>query len=1463
MNRDPNLTQNTVTRARPVGPDTDKSRRQRRATQTHIDRYAKVFGPQPSRLVYPDDPPELRVPQPYKPPWWKRASDPKNQPYLDMPWGTVFDHAVSNIPSNSGQVVADTLRGLYEIGAGAATAGMMGMVGFRAQDIDKRLQKNYPALSALTSVVTESAYKLSHIDYVFRLIRDISKGKQIGSEALAKSMREPAVRTVLFDMMVELYKQNWGLGDDGVTGLKRYIAEQPMDFLSDIATVLTMGASGVSAAAKSGSLAIRSKNLLRFNDFFHRNINKFTRNVRWKDGLRVSGDQVKDFYENLAGNLDKFSEKARYIGTGVEGVNYPPGFWAQMAHYLLTYGDLGNLPAAVPGVAMGLVDKKPWLKGHNAPRVDENEAMLIDITGGSALSRITPRDPAVEQLADELFRATHPEFFDDPKLKTTYTQREAYLTYPTALGYDTRYTTAPIEYFEVAPNEYKPFVYLGSDREAIADDLQRLETWRERTRATMKDELNYEEELKKLNRDIFDKIGKDFAPLEDLTDAELAQLRIERLEPKNAVDLFLENVISRENLAYADTPNPATTRHLQLMEAMQAVGDRLVEMVAQEKNPDFEEIAVKFVKQNRDNAYKRFNTRFSRRFGKDAFGNIRLSTGLENTMRYLDELGQKRNNFGSVYQSLQIRYPEGDHLPQDYNTNHSLYQFLEKWHNDTLGATEKRENWIALLRENLDTMTSVNRATALGLIDNGLKRYPETGPIKLSNLQEMIDEVVLMGHDRNLFNDPEFGKLMNALAMDYYQNIANSTTTKHADSLRASVVTKALRHSTSPPVLALQNEIDHHIRTPVAGWRAIVIAENYKDPDIPYTNQDMINDVIADPGFRLTAEDIDRFVADLEERNRETQQWTAEEFQDVYDEAARAKKALTTVDKQLGDIAAAARESIAQHQTVMQGTNEWYTDALRKKLKEMDDDDLKEFLINEYIHRINTDITSLFDIVDEPTKNKIRGYLLSELLEEPHRIARDAAIDDNSAFYRVLDTNEPHQNFFSHMGEDIEMGRGLTAIHMAIKELNNPEIAANRSTMMTVGDIQVPKGSWLDGARYNIEEWVRYGYLGDVHARVDHPDGFQEYVAKELGKNIQAGVPETYFDLVRTIENIPEDEYTDLMYGFIIELAENEGIEAVAGLLQDSDSFITEIVPDLTDPQDDYVRVYRKGKYSTNNPDTAQKIIEYGNFVYKEDPKNRDLRKRKQLAVYEGEEVGIGNPAWSYVDEDEWTVDQDLGRADEAPDREVIARADTLLGVHDPDRWQERWNYNEREDTWFPEEAYGLRPWRPERFVQPHKRDQYEKVFGPELTDLIYKYDELLQKYPKFTRENYEKALEFGRRALQEGTRESKAVHAMAPAFPLLGNGDVDIGRIELILGTIGGENAALFLGAPGVMELLLQSVPASKRGRVRTWLAETRRAVHRSEETRRESESRSTLRYAPSPTRSALDRLGGQLPVH
>lgn len=98
----------------------------------------------------------------------------------------------------------------------------------------------------------------------------------------------------------------------------------------------------------------------------------------------------------------------------------------------------------------------------------------------------------------------------------------------------------------------------------------------------------------------------------------------------------------------------------------------------------------------------------------------------------------------------------------------------------------------------------------------------------------------------------------------------------------------------------------------------------------------------------------------------------------------------------------------------------------------------------------------------------------------------------------------------------------------------------------------------------------------------------------------------------------------------------------------------------------------------------------------------------------------------------------------------------------------------------------------------------------------------------------------------------------------MLGDGDVDIGRVELILKTIGPENAVTFLATPGIVELLLQSVPESKRGVVRRWLSETRRVVHRTEETRRESEKRQSpkpqLRYTPLPHRSAMDRLGRPL---
>ena len=64
------------------------------------------------------------------------------------------------------------------------------------------------------------------------------------------------VETRLIDGVIDYYKRNYGLGPEGAEGFKRFIAEDPVGFITDMLTVASLGSSGAAAGSRGIGRAI-------------------------------------------------------------------------------------------------------------------------------------------------------------------------------------------------------------------------------------------------------------------------------------------------------------------------------------------------------------------------------------------------------------------------------------------------------------------------------------------------------------------------------------------------------------------------------------------------------------------------------------------------------------------------------------------------------------------------------------------------------------------------------------------------------------------------------------------------------------------------------------------------------------------------------------------------------------------------------------------------------------------------------------------------------------------------------------------------------------------------------------------------------------------------------------------------------------------------------------------------------
>ena len=173
-----------------------------------------------------------------------------------------------------------------------------------------------------------------------------------GSESLVRGMYPEETKdwsgldTPMFDLMVEVYAQNYDLADDQA-GLKRYIIEEPASFLEDIGIIATVFLSGtglmtkgVKGSSNALKLTTKAKQLLKFNKYYETTLGKAT-------GKTL--DLIDHVWESTPKLIGDYGVRAYYIGTGIAEGGYPPGFWAKLAHHTLNYMDVAGAPFLLAG----------------------------------------------------------------------------------------------------------------------------------------------------------------------------------------------------------------------------------------------------------------------------------------------------------------------------------------------------------------------------------------------------------------------------------------------------------------------------------------------------------------------------------------------------------------------------------------------------------------------------------------------------------------------------------------------------------------------------------------------------------------------------------------------------------------------------------------------------------------------------------------------------------------------------------------------------------------------------------------------------------------------------------------------------------------------------------------------------------------------------------------------------------
>ena len=453
--------------------------------------------------------------------------------YQDMPWRDVWGHARKNALGNAGRLGTDLVKfvaynfvpkqflfhdGLKKEAEDLHLAIGMLAVGLAYKGIQGFEKSDDASLSSMNQ----------HLADTYGLQPNLNLFPGVDNPMYTGLLQHPKVRQLFaqpemfIDAMVDMYKTNYGFGKHGEAGLKRYIAEEPLDFISDIAMVLTMGLSGVGAVMKASATGVRLS--MRMSQLNKLQINKYI-----GKGRRVGQvyDRVADMYRKLPKALDNIGDDIWYIGTGVRGGNHPPGFWAKLAHYALTYADAGNLP---------------FLVGGEVARFGKH----LDILGVKAGSTKEASTQDIAELTKKLYKELYVKnkYYSrrNPARPDPYTGREVAgfmraaspdgYKNPAVPNYDISESPELIRYiqFDDQTDAHVPCIILKPDtyfhqEEMLADQMQRI------------DHLSAAEFVQKADALLAQKseylvgpsgFGRTIIPLDDLNASELAQYSIQR-----------------------------------------------------------------------------------------------------------------------------------------------------------------------------------------------------------------------------------------------------------------------------------------------------------------------------------------------------------------------------------------------------------------------------------------------------------------------------------------------------------------------------------------------------------------------------------------------------------------------------------------------------------------------------------------------------------------------------------------------------------------------------------------------------------------------------------------------------------------------------------------------------------------------------------------------------------------------
>lgn len=430
-----------------------------------------------------------------------------DQLYADMNPYEVFQQAVGNVDENSNEILEGLGKLAKEILPWLSLDATMHAKAW------SHLQKEDSMLRALGFLVLGAGYNAAlaatryHPDPKLHLF--------LGSPSVRESMQP---YDSVFHAMVDMYKKNYGLDGRGMIGLKRYIGEQPMDFLGDMLTFVSFATAGASIGAKVGSLSLRSSQLsqLKFHKFFTRNFqNYFNRSGTVNRVFNRLGSRLERIHGKLPHLLDYVHEKTWYLGTGVKGGNYPPGYWATLAYYVLQYGDVGNVPFALGGEALN----------------------LIGMAG--TLSKSTEYAEELDDIATELFKKFHRDSPEGPRKKYTLNELSdmelantdmwdaSDIYTPFVIGYDVDNIAidTPVRFIHV-DGDYIPHIYVGDDVTEFYDAY--IEKGFYNTTRTSNLDVAKTDKLRAEGK---------LRPLDSLSEAELAAYRV------IPADFELENFI--------------------------------------------------------------------------------------------------------------------------------------------------------------------------------------------------------------------------------------------------------------------------------------------------------------------------------------------------------------------------------------------------------------------------------------------------------------------------------------------------------------------------------------------------------------------------------------------------------------------------------------------------------------------------------------------------------------------------------------------------------------------------------------------------------------------------------------------------------------------------------------------------------------------------------------------------------